>query len=455
MEIARESVSQPLIVTVSGLRGVVGQSLTPEVAARYAATFGSLLPRGRVVVGRDSRPSGAMLGQAVRAGLASVGCDAIDLGIAATPTVGVAVRQTDALGGVMISASHNPPQWNGIKLMHATGRLLDAEQAQAVRQRFESGAGIPRATWDLVGRIGSEPDPHAAHLERVLRVVDVPRIRARRFRVVLDSNHGAGGVLGARLLDALGCDVEMLGGTPDGHFEHNPEPLPEHLGALCQRVRGQRADLGFAQDPDADRLALVAETGVAIGEELTLALAAQHWLAEHPGPVVINLSTSRATEDVAARRGVPLHRAAVGEANVVTRMLATASVLGGEGNGGVILPDVVLIRDSFSAMALVLDLLAATAKTISQLAAGLPQYHMIKHKVALSQADLTAAFHVLRNHFGDAAVHGEDGLRLAWPDRWVHVRPSNTEPIARIIVEARTEDSARELLEAVGRLLMA
>jgi phosphomannomutase len=434
-----------LIISVSGLRGTVGSGLTATLATEYACAFGTYLDGGKVIVGRDSRPSGAMMAQAVMAGLASAGCDPLEIGLVATPTCGLLVKQLGAAGGVEITASHNPPEWNGIKLFHRDGRVLNAAEADKVKAIFESKKFAVRR-WDAVGKPSRYGDPHGAHLTRVLATVDAEAIRRRNFHVVLDSNHGVGGILGSRLLSALGCRATALGGTPDGAFEHPAEPLPENLFALCRAVRENQADIGFAQDPDADRLAIVDETGRAIGEELTISLAAHHVLARTPGLVVVNLSTTRAVEDAAAARGATCERTPVGEANVVERMLKKNAVLGGEGNGGVILPQVVHIRDSFSGMALILEAMALQETSVGQLARRLPPYFMIKDKIEVDATKLPALLRKLAGRYKDAKPNHDDGLRLTWPDRWVHVRPSNTEPIARIIAEAAIESAARDLI---------
>jgi len=444
-----------LIISVSGLRGKVGTDLTAVLATEYACAFGTYLGGGKVIVGRDSRPTGAMLAQAVMAGLASTGCDPIDIGLSATPTTGLLVRQLGAAGGVEISASHNPSDWNGIKLFHREGRVLYAAEGEKVREIFDSKK-FTICRWDAVGKPSRQGDPHAAHLTRILATVDAEAIRRRVYHIVLDSNHGVGGILGSRLLTSLGCRVTALGGSPDGAFDHPPEPLPENLLALSRAVRERQAHVGFAQDPDADRLAIVDETGRPIGEEYTISLAAAHVLGKTPGPVVVNLSTTKAVDEVAAIRHVRCERTAVGEANVVEQMIKRRAVIGGEGNGGVIHPRVVYVRDSFVAMALVLEAMALQDATISQLVRRLPQFSIVKLKLDVNLAKLPAALRKLASKFKKAKKNEDDGLRLDLGEAWVHVRPSNTEPIARIIAEARTEGEARALAtEVLGILTIA
>lgn len=441
-----------LIISVSGLRGKVGATLTAELATEFARGFGTFLGGGKVIVGRDSRPSGAMLAHAVMAGLASTGCDPVDIGLAATPTTALLVRQLGAAGGVVITASHNPAEWNGVKLIHRDGRVLNSDESERVQSIFESKK-FTACRWDAVGKPSRHGDPHAAHLARVQAVVDAEAIRRRVFHVVLDSNHGVGGILGSRLLTSLGCRVTALGGSPDGAFEHPPEPLPENLRSLCQAVRERQAQIGFALDPDADRLAIVDETGKPIGEENTITLVADHLLARTHGLVAVNLSTTRAIDDVAERHKSKCERTAVGEANVVELMLKKKTVVGGEGNGGVIMPNVVYVRDSFVAMALVLETMAQEDVTISQLVRRLPKYFMIKEKLDVNLAKLSSTMRKLPSKFREAKANLADGVRLDWPDRWAHVRASNTEPIARIITEATTEAAARELADEVRKIL--
>ena len=299
-------VAEP-IISVSGLRGVVGETLTPDTAIRYVAAFAAGAPPGAIVVGRDSRPSGTMLAAAILAGIEALGRSALDAGIVPTPTAGVLVRQSGAAGGVQITASHNPSPYNGIKLFSAVGRVIPADVGEQVLARYRRGE-FPWTPHDRLGASRSLPDPLAGHLDAVLAIVDVPRIRCQRFKVVLDSNHGAGGALGRRLLDALGCQTTILGETPDGQFEHPPEPTAENLAGVLAAVPLAGADVGFCQDPDADRLAVIDGAGRYIGEEYTVALCVQHVLPRRPGPIVVNCSSSRMSQDVAQRHGVPLVR---------------------------------------------------------------------------------------------------------------------------------------------------
>jgi phosphomannomutase len=445
-----------LMVSVSGVRGRVGEALTPEVVAGFAAAFGAWsVERARggnaaadaIVVGRDSRVSGPMFHRVVVAALQSVGARVIDIGLTTTPTCQLAVEHHHAAGGLMISASHNPIEWNALKFIGASGLFLDAAEGAAMREFRERG--IPRATWDRLGRVDEDRDAVGRHIDAVLALpfLDVNAIRARRHRVALDCCHGAGSVIMPALLERLGCEVTMINGEPDGRFHRPPEPVAENLGELESLVSTTGAVVGFAVDPDVDRLALVADGGHAIGEDWTLALAARVVLARRTGAVVTNLSTSRIVDDVAADAGAEVTRAPVGEVNVAVRMRELDAVVGGEGNGGVILPALHLGRDAPVAAALILQLLTDESVPLSGIVTRYPRYSIVKDKLDRPDASLGSVYEALRERFPDARVDTQDGLRLAWDDRWVHVRPSGTEPIVRVIAEAPTLEAARELIE--------
>jgi phosphomannomutase len=449
---------EPLIVSVSGLRGVVGQSLTPAVAVRYAAAFAAGLPAGPVVIGRDGRANGPPLADAIAASLLASGRDVIDCGVAATPTVGIVVRELTAAGGIQVSASHNPARYNGMKLFSAAGRVLPAAAGREVLARYEAAAPGPPTSTTARGRMIAG-DGIDAHVRLVAATVDVDAIRRHRPRVWLDACHGAGGRVARPLLEHLGCELVVEGETPDGLFAHEPEPTAANLAGMLPRIAAAGAAVGFFQDPDADRLAIATASGEFIGEEATLALAADAVLAKRPGPVVVNCSTSGMTAAIAARHGVPCHVAAVGEANVVDRMLAVGAVLGGEGNGGVIDPRVVLVRDSFVAMALVLERMCAGPRpaSVAELAAALPRLVMKKTKVDLAPAirgpGLAAALERIAAAFPTARPDRLDGLRLDWPGGWLLVRASNTEPIVRLVAEAADEAAVDEALARAAHAL--
>jgi phosphomannomutase len=440
------------IISVSGLRGVLGEDLTPAVAMRYACALAADLPPGDLVIARDGRATGPLLADVIRGSLAALGRNCWDAGVAATPTVGVLIRSLGAAGGLQISASHNPPQYNGLKAFGPDGRVVPARVGERVLANFRADAW-DWAAHDSVGLAREIENTVEDHWALIRETVDVEQIRGRKFRVLLDANHGSGSVLGRYLLKQLGCDVTLLGETPDGQFAHTPEPTAENLAGVLAAVREAQADVGFCQDPDADRLAVIDAEGNYLGEEFTLAMCVDHALRQRPGPIVTNCSTSRMSQDLAAKYGAPFHRAAVGEANVVDVMLAQDAVLGGEGNGGVIDPRVVLVRDSFVGMAQLLDAMSARRMSIAALAAELPQYAIHKTKIALPAEQVAAGLDALAEHFADATTDRLDGLRLDWPDAWLLVRASNTEPIVRAIAEAKTVARAEQLCEDAARVL--
>lgn len=432
------------ILSISGLRGVIGDGLDPSYLVEFSCALGTMFACGPVVLARDGRSTGLMVKHAVIAGLLASGCRVLDADVASTPTCGVLVQELKAAGGLMITASHNPIEWNGLKPFSPAGSVFDQPLGERLLDILTRKA-FRLATWNGLGTCEILSDPGAPHLNRVLSLVDGAAIRKRKAKVVLDASHGAGSILGPRLLAQLGCEVTVLGGTPDGHFEHAPEPLEQNLAGLCAEVKRHGADVGFAQDPDADRLAIVDDTGRYIGEELTLALCADHVLARHKGPVVVNGSTSRTTADIAAKYGCPFHRSYVGEAHVAAKMRSVGAIIGGEGNGGLIEPRVGYVRDSFAAMAYVLDGLAASGRLLSDWVDSLPRYSIVKDKITCPRERIAAACEALQRRFKDAEASEGDGLRLDWSDRWVQVRASNTEPILRVIAEAPDADAARRL----------
>jgi phosphomannomutase len=370
----------------------------------------------------------------------------IDVGLTTTPTCQLAVEHHHAAGGLMISASHNPIEWNALKFIGPSGLFL--ENADGVEMRALVEAGIPRARWDQLGQIEADDSAVQRHIDRVLSIpyLDIEGIRARRFSVALDCVRGAGAIIMPSLLDRLGCRMTAINLETDGRFPHPPEPIAENLGDLERLVLRAGASIGFAVDPDVDRLALVSDAGKAIGEDFTLALAARVVLRHKRGPVVTNLSTSRIVEDVANAAGMPVIRAPVGEVNVAVRMRDEHAPIGGEGNGGVILSEVHLGRDAPVGAALLLQLLHEDNTSLSQIVSGLPRYAIVKDKLDRPNASLDTVYEALRAAFPGAAADSQDGLRLSWPDRWVHVRPSGTEPIVRVIAEAPTNRDALELV---------
>jgi phosphomannomutase len=406
------------IISVSGLRGIVGESLTPEIAVRYAAAFASTLPPGPIVLTYDGRESGMMFMYAIMKNFVSTSRDVIDGGCQATPTTGVMVRHYRAVGGIQISASHNPIEYNGLKLFSADGRVVPATVGSEVSSRYEREEFAPTKRNErgefILGQTGDgDFRLHNPHLELVLSIVNVERIKSKSFHAVLDSNAGSGFWLAGSLLTLLNCPPYVTEYERLGVFVHPPEPTAENLVSVLPSIVETKSDIGFCQDPDADRLAVIDENGRYLGEEYTLAICVNHVLSQTRGPVVTNCSTSRMTEDLAKKYHVPFFRSAVGEANVVDAMLAHNAVIGGEGNGGVIDPRVVLVRDSFTAMALILDAMAARNLPVSALADELPRYEICKTKISFPREKLSAGYAALERHFKDAQ-----------PDRLsVHVRP--------------------------------
>ncbi len=448
------SATLSLKVSISGVRGIIGDSLTPQLAARFGAAFGTYAGTGRIILGRDARPSGEMLGNAVRAALLAVGCQPVDVGICPIPSALLLTKELKARGGIVVTASHNPKAWNGLKFLSSRGLYLSSSEVVEFLDIYHQGEfSFVRA--DRYRTAQAEPDPTHRHLVKLLKAFDVELVRKKRFKVVADCNNGAGAVLFPKFLAELGCDVTLLSATPGGTFVHESEPVAENLSALCRRVREVGADVGFAQDADADRLGIIDEKGEALGEEMTFALAAKHILARTPGPVVANLSTTRAIDDLAREAGVPVFRTKIGETNVVEEVLARKAVIGGEGNGGVIWPAVHPCRDSFAAAGLILQSMAETGKTVSRLRSEIPYYAMVKDKIPGTPEDAHRILGPLRKKYAGADVSTLDGLLVQLKDASVHIRPSNTEPIIRIQAEAKSLARARAVLGRFKREMSA
>jgi phosphomannomutase len=437
-----------LKISISGVRGVVGDSLTPALLTRFAQAFGTYVGPGRIVIGRDTRPSGEMVRHAVVAGLLSAGARIVDLGVCPVPTVQLMVRHLGALGGMAITASHNPPEWNALKFIGSGGLFLSGARGRELLDIYHQGeyAKVPGAGMRPVESMPLALDLHVAAILKTLG--PLPRT-GRRLRVALDCCNGAGSIVTPRLIEALGADVIPIHVTPDGSFPRPAEPLPANLGALCAAVTGGRADIGFAQDMDADRLAVVSERGEPIGEERTLVLAMQQVLARHPGTVVTNVATTRAVDDVAARFGCRVVRTRVGEANVTEGMQRVGAVIGGEGNGGVIYPRVNYARDSLVGIALILHLVADTGRTVSELVGALPAYEMVKIQAACPSQRVGEILRRVQREYASAILDARDGIKVASADGWFIVRGSNTEPIVRVVAEAGSEEAARRLAESV------
>jgi phosphomannomutase len=450
-----------LIISISGMRGIVGENLTAAIAAEYGCAFGSYLMGkvGRsaklsVAIGQDSRPSGNMLKAAVSAGLCAAGVNVVDLGIVTTPCVGIMLRHLKCAGGVVITASHNPLPYNGIKLLLDNGIAPPPPVAEAIKNSYL------QKSFTLVdspgcGKITCNDQTDDIHIEKVLATVDARLIAGKRFKVALDSVNGAGARITKKLLEQLGCEIIAINDEPHGIFAHTPEPTVENVKELCDVVRQKGAAVGFAQDPDADRLAIVDEKGRYIGEEYTLALAAKHVLSKEKGCAAANLSTSRMVDDVAAAVGATVLRTPVGEAHVAGAMVENKCIIGGEGNGGIIDLRVGPVRDSLVGIALVLEMMAQTGKSVSPLVGEIPAYVMIKDKVTADKALAQKVLAAAREQFTGARLDTRDGYRFDFDDGGLHLRTSNTEPVMRIIAEARNEAAAKNYVAKVKEILKA
>ena len=444
-KVGKRVMSKPMI-SVAGIRGIVGESLVPEEFLRYVLAFATLIEGGPVVVGGDSRLSRHMMRHLAFAGLESAGCDVHDIGLVPTPTVGLMVCELGAAGGIAITASHNPSEWNAYKFFDHQGSFLSREQNRQLLEIASSGA-FRRVSFDKLGKVTPRTDAIRRHVDKVLGTIDTSEVGARGYQVVVDCVNGVGGEIMRTLLEPMGVRARFLYTDMDSPFPRNPEPLPENLTELGAAVRDAGADIGFAIDPDADRLAIVDNFGRPIGEERTVALASAAALEQKKGPLVVNLSTTRAMDDVAARFGVTLHRTAIGEANVVGTIREVNARIGGEGNGGVIYPPVHCGRDAATGVALILAAMARHGATIAELNATIPDYVMVKTKFPLGDLDFAQLAAKVRAALSDAAeFNTEDGLKAIYPDRWLHIRPSGTEPVVRVFAEAPTQELAMELI---------
>lgn len=450
-----------LIKSISGIRGTIGgvqgDNLTPLDAVKYAAAYGEWVKQQRnkethrVVVGRDARISGEMIQQLVMNTLVAMGINVIDLGLSTTPTVEMAVAMEHADGGIILTASHNPKQWNALKLLNNKGEFLDAKAGQEILELAESGT-IEFAEVDGLGKIVVNDAYIDLHIEEILKLplVNADAVKKKKFRVVVDGVNSTGGIAVPLLLDALGVEPIKLYCTPNGHFPHNPEPLKEHLGDLMAMVKEQRADFGIVVDPDVDRLAFVDENGDMFGEEYTLVAIADYVLQHTPGSTVSNMSSSRALRDVTEKHGQTYTASAVGEVNVVAEMKNTNAVIGGEGNGGIIYPELHYGRDSLVGIALFLSYLAEKDMKVSELRKTYTSYFMSKKKIDLMEGlDVDGILKAMEAKYADEEINTIDGVKIDFPENWVHLRKSNTEPIIRIYTEAKSQEEADTLADRI------
>lgn len=442
----------PLMVSVSGIRGIIGDGLTPDVIVEFSSAYAAWVKKSfsnpTIILGRDSRVTGKMVSDLVSSTLNWCGCHVIDLGIVPTPTVQIAVEDYKAQGGIIVSASHNPVQWNALKLLNHTGEFMSPEEGE-ILLKVKENRSFTYAEWNSIGTYKLVDNYYLTHIEKVLGlpILNLQRIAEQKPKIVVDAVEGAGFVAVPLLLEKMGCEVVRMNCNGTGIFPHTPEPLPENLTTLCDRVITEKADLGFALDPDADRLAVIMENGVPFGEEYTITSAVDFVLSKNKGVVVSNLSTTRAVDDVAKKHGVNSYKSKVGEINVVKKMQEVGAVIGGEGSGGVIFPDSHYGRDSLVAAALITAYFVENNKPLSVIKSELPIYEMSKKKIELGSNKPDDIINRLISQSNHLTIDTQDGLKIDFPHGWVQMRKSNTEPIVRIYSEAKTKKEADKLAE--------
>ena len=440
--------SEDLRVSISGIRGIVGRSFTDERVGDFAASFALLVKGGKILVAQDTRPTGRHFRSVIIRTLRENGASVVDIGVCPTPTVLLNVRSLKARGGIIVTASHNPAEWNGLKFVGSDGQFLDEGNLKTlIHLRSRKASFRKHRRKNFLLRDHAAVARHVLHL---LRHLDVQRIRSRRFRVAIDPCNGTGAGTTSRFLQKLGCQIFAMNNIPNGRFAHPPEPTKEHLVDLARYVREKNADIGFAQDPDADRLTIVTEKGVALNGEYTLALAVAHILSRKKTPVVVNLSTSRMIEDIVRKKRMRIYYSKIGERHVVEKMQKVKAAIGGEGNGGVIYPTMNAARDSFVGIGLILELLAHSQNPLSEIIEEFPRYEMLQQKLILSKERMKRLLEVLPKRFEGGRINRLDGVRIDLKEGWIHVRPSNTEPIIRLIAEASSRETAQNLLKRVG-----
>lgn len=442
-----------LLVSVSGIRGIVGDSLTPEIAMGYARAFGKYAKGGDIILGRDTRYHGPMIFSAVASGLMASGCNVIDIGVATTPQIEFAVRRSGAAGGIAVTASHNPIEYNALKLIGPQGFFLTDSQGKRFLQIHNDGGQSPKRHKPKIGTYLIQDDWDIKYTRAILEldILKPSLIRRKHFKIVADCVNGTASYVAADLFNSLGCRLKLINALPDGYFPHPAEPVPENLKQLSEAVKAYKADIGFAFDPDGDRMAMVDENGRPIGEEYTLALGMRYILTQKKGPVAVNLSSSMMNDFVAKEAGVRIFRSKVGEINVTEKMKKVKAVAGGEGNGGLIYPGIHNGRDGLIAAAIMLQYLADSGKTISRLASELPSTSMLKRKISLDGRKLN--FDKIIEAFPEGRVDTQDGIKIIFSDSWLQLRLSNTEPIARLLTEAYDAPRARALADNVEKMI--
>lgn len=448
------------MTSVSGVRGVFADTLNPIITLKFAAHFANLQKKSYpaskplIIVGRDSRTTGKAMLHSIISALISSGCDVTDLGIVSTPTILLKVQETDAIGGIAITASHNPPQWNAMKFVDADGMFLSPEKAVNFLSSVDDD--ILWSAWDNIGEVNSDENAINEHIAKILAIpyLQVQQIQSRHFKVVIDSVNGAGGLISPLLLKALGCTVYEINSEPTGIFAHPAEPLNENLHQLEEAVSFYKADIGFATDPDVDRLSVVSEKGKCIGEELSVALAELFIIPKSKGDIVVNLSSSMISDDIAERFGVNVFRTRIGEINVGKKMQAINSPVGGEGNGGIICPEVHYTRDAIAGMALILGLLAETNMPLSALVDSLPKYYFAKDKLILDDFQVNTLLAKILTHYPNYELDTQDGIKLIGNKHFIHIRPSGTEPIIRIYTESESTEKSWALCEEAKNIII-
>jgi len=444
-----------LMISVSGIRGIVGKDLTVEIVQKYATAFGNYCNSGKIVIGRDSRNSGEMLKYSVLSGILSTGCEIIDLGICPTPTIEIAVKDNKASGGIAITASHNPLEWNALKFINSDGLFLDENEGNKLISIFKN-ENIKSVDYSHIKKVTRKDDAVLNHINKILSLpyIDENVIKKRRFRVALDCVNGAGGVMFPTLLEKLGCEVTGIYIEPNGNFRRNPEPTGENLNQLSEFIKNSQCDIGIACDPDADRLSLIDENGIPLGEEYSLISAVDFVLSKKRGTVVVNESTTKGIDFIAAKYNCDVERTKVGEINVTKRMIELNSSIGGEGNGGIIIPEVHYCRDAFTGAVLILQMLAEKGISLSKYKEGLPEYYMIKKKFDLKIDSYEDLLSILKKNVEKVKFSQIDGVKITAPDYWVHIRKSNTEPVVRIISESESEEKSVEVVEKFTDIIL-
>ena len=445
---------EALKVGVSGVRDIVGNSFSPQAATEFAQAFGTFVGRGPVIVGRDTRTTGVMIENAVIAGLQSVGCKPILAGIIPTPTVLILTKELKARGGIAITASHNPAQWNALKFIGDNALFLNELRAEELIHIYHE-QDFPLVEESEIHEPEIIDDPMRAHYETIANYIDLEKIKKKKFKVAIDCCNGVGAIHSVSFLrDYLGCEVVSILDTPTGAFEREPEPTPDSLAMLGESIRQNQCDLGFAQDPDGDRLAIVDENGIPLGEDFTLTLGIQQVLNAHEkGPVAVNLSSGKTVDYVTEQVGEQVTRTKIGEINVSETMLEIGAVVGGESNGGLIIPAVHPCRDSYVSMAIILEMLVDTGKSISALKAAIPEYHIIKDKIKVSSDASLKILRAVRRRYENEKLNLLDGVHVDFGDSWIHARRSNTEPVIRVMAEAPTKEKASKLAEELRAIV--